>query len=91
MKAIYMKAIYLMTGLMLLNFNVQAQTIINTEKFKEKAQRLLSLLTLEEKVSLTSGRDAWSTQPPLPFRLPGMWIYCTKPARPWPKKPRPWV
>ncbi|MBT8060668.1 MAG: glycosyl hydrolase, partial [Gammaproteobacteria bacterium] len=43
-------------------------------KFEQEAERLLSSLTLEEKASLTSGRDAWSTQPIERLEIPYIWV-----------------
>ena len=69
-----MKAFYLMTGLLLINLNLQAQEGMNNAGFETQAQSLLSQLTLEEKVSLTSGRDAWSTQPIERLSIPYIWV-----------------
>jgi beta-glucosidase len=40
----------------------------------ETIDRLLSRMTLEEKVLLTSGRDAWSTQPISRLGIPYIWM-----------------
>ena len=40
----------------------------------ENISRLLSRMTLEEKVMLTSGRDAWSTQPIDRLGIPHIWM-----------------
>jgi beta-glucosidase len=40
----------------------------------ENIERLLSRLTLEEKAMLTSGRDAWSTQPVERLEIPYIWM-----------------
>ncbi len=40
----------------------------------ENINRLLSRMTLEEKVMLTSGRDAWSTQPIDRLAIPNIWM-----------------
>jgi len=69
-----MKAVYLMTGLLLTTLNIQAQAGMDKGKLEAQAQRLLSQLTLEEKVSLTSGRDAWSTQPIDRLSIPYIWV-----------------
>ena len=69
-----MKIFYLVTGLLLINLNVQAQTGMDNKKYGDEAQRLLSQLTLEEMVSLTSGRDAWSTQPIDRLSIPYLWV-----------------
>ena len=40
----------------------------------ENIARLLGEMTLEEKVMLTSGRDAWSTQPIDRLEIPFIWM-----------------
>ena len=55
------------------------------KKMAEKIDKLVSKMTLEEKASMTSGRDAWSTQP-IALRysvyLDGRWsAWPTKSAR----------
>lgn len=69
-----MKAAYLMAGFLLGSQNVQAEVSMDKHRFEEQAQRLLAQLTLEEKVSLTSGRDAWSTQPIDRLSIPFIWV-----------------
>lgn len=69
-----MKAFYLMTALLLMNLDVRAQEGMDKETFEAQSQSLLSQLTLEEKVSLTSGRDAWSTQPIDRLSIPYIWV-----------------
>jgi beta-glucosidase len=39
-----------------------------------RVERLVDQLTLDEKVSLTSGRDAWSTQPIDRLGIPYIWV-----------------
>ena len=63
-----------MTGLLLTTLNIPAQAGMDKEKLEAQAQRLLTQLTLEEKVSLTSGRDAWSTQPIDRLSIPYIWV-----------------
>jgi beta-glucosidase len=41
---------------------------------EENIDRLLARMTLEEKVMLTSGRDAWSTQPIPRLDIPFIWM-----------------
>jgi beta-glucosidase len=41
---------------------------------EENIERLLARMTLEEKVMLTSGRDAWSTQPIPRLGIPYIWM-----------------
>ena len=40
----------------------------------EKIDNLVSQMTLEEKASMTSGRDAWSTQPIERLDIPYIWM-----------------
>ncbi len=47
---------------------------LNEAGFDARADKLLEQMTLEEKASLTSGRDAWSTQPIGRLGLPYMWV-----------------
>ena len=41
---------------------------------EERAAALVAQMTLEEKASLTSGRDAWSTQPIERLGIPYIWV-----------------
>jgi beta-glucosidase len=51
-----------------------AQPAAETSWSDESIDRLLARMTLEEKVSLTSGRDAWSTQPIERLDIPHIWM-----------------
>jgi beta-glucosidase len=44
------------------------------KKMAEKIDSLVSQMTLEEKASMTSGRDAWSTQPIERLDIPFIWM-----------------
>lgn len=44
------------------------------KKMVEKIDNLVSQMTLEEKASMTSGRDAWSTQPIERLDIPFIWM-----------------
>lgn len=46
----------------------------NETSLDARADQLLQQMTLEEKASLTSGRDAWSTQPIARLGLPHIWV-----------------
>jgi beta-glucosidase len=69
-----MKASYLVTALLLASLNLQAEPDMEKQNFEKEAERLVSQLTLEEKASLTSGRDAWSTQPIERLGIPFIWV-----------------
>jgi beta-glucosidase len=47
---------------------------VNETSVDVRADELLEQMTLEEKASLTSGRDAWSTQPIGRLDLPHIWV-----------------
>ncbi|MDZ7764147.1 MAG: glycoside hydrolase family 3 N-terminal domain-containing protein [Melioribacteraceae bacterium] len=62
----------LVAGLiMVLNMNAQE---FKTAELDEKISTLISQLTLEEKASLCSGRDDWSTQPIERLDIPWLWL-----------------
>lgn len=62
----------LVAGLiMVLNMNAQE---FSTEELDKKVSNILSQLTLEEKASLCSGRDDWSTQPIERLDVPWLWL-----------------
>ena len=44
------------------------------KKMAEKIDNLVSQMTLEEKALMTSGRDAWSTQPIERLDIPYIWM-----------------
>jgi beta-glucosidase len=47
---------------------------VNDSSLDARVDKLLEQMTLEEKASLTSGRDAWSTQPIARLDLPYIWV-----------------
>ena len=69
-----MKTSYLVTFIVLASLNLQAEPDMGKQTFEKEAERLVSQLTLEEKASLTSGRDAWSTQPIERLGIPFIWV-----------------
>jgi beta-glucosidase len=58
--------------LMILGAPVNAE--FNEASMAEKIDQLVSQMTLEEKALLTSGRDAWSTQPIERLDIPYIWM-----------------
>ena len=44
------------------------------KQLQQHIEQLVAKMTLEEKVSLTSGRDAWSTQPIERLDIPYIWV-----------------
>ncbi|NNK37074.1 MAG: glycosyl hydrolase, partial [Xanthomonadales bacterium] len=69
-----MRTVHLMTGFLFASMSLHAAVGTDDHKFEQEAERLLSSLTLEEKASLTSGRDAWSTQPIERLEIPYIWV-----------------
>jgi beta-glucosidase len=63
-----------MTGFLFASMSLHAAAGTDDREFEREAERLLSSLTLEEKASLTSGRDAWSTQPIERLEIPYIWV-----------------
>ena len=53
---------------------LQAQVSEEEQILQEKVDQLVAGLTLEEKASLTTGRDAWSTQPIERLGIPYIWM-----------------
>jgi beta-glucosidase len=68
MKTLFL-AILVITGTM-----IYAQQADDAAAMEEKIQQLVSQLTLEEKASLCSGRDAWSTKPIERLDIPWIWV-----------------
>jgi len=64
----------MITSLLLASFNLQAQAAADQQKMAEKVDSLVAKLTLKEKALLTSGRDAWSTQPIARLDIPFIWV-----------------
>ena len=53
---------------------MNAQNLNQEKEIQKKVTELLSELTLEEKASLCSGRDDWSTQPIERLDIPWIWV-----------------
>ncbi len=68
-----MKKILTVLILMAFGYLANAQTM-NKEEIKTKVDQLVSQLTLEEKASLCSGRDDWSTKPVDRLDIPWIWV-----------------
>ena len=66
--------LYLMVSLLSAAAAGGAQAGAKPAVSDETISRLLSQMTLEEKVLLTSGRDAWSTQPIDRLDIPFIWV-----------------
>jgi len=64
----------LLTCLLLASAGLQAQPPESQAALMERVDRLVSQLTLEEKASLTSGRDPWSTKPIERLGIPSIWL-----------------
>lgn len=63
---------FIIIGVLLLGvFSVKAQ---NENDMKQKIEDLVSKMTLEEKASLCSGRDDWSTKPIERLDIPWIWV-----------------
>ncbi|MCU4173915.1 glycoside hydrolase family 3 C-terminal domain-containing protein [Carboxylicivirga sp. N1Y90] len=65
-----MKFLYVLTIVFMTTVTMSAQN----ETIKLQVEQLVSQLTLEEKVSLCSGRDDWSTQPIDRLDIPWIWM-----------------
>jgi len=57
-----------------LSMSMQAQKSNTDSALPERIDQLISQLTLEEKASLCSGRDDWSTQPVERLDIPWIWL-----------------
>lgn len=68
-----MKKILLIIMLLTSGYLLNAQTM-NTTEIQTKVDQLVSQLTLEEKASLCSGRDDWSTKPIDRLDIPWIWV-----------------
>ena len=53
---------------------INAQNMNMENEYLTKARQLVTELTLEEKASLCSGRDDWSTQPIERLDIPWIWV-----------------
>jgi beta-glucosidase len=69
-KPFTMKKLLLITTLLIFGLMANAQQ----QDISERVEKLLLQLTLEEKASLCSGRDDWSTQPIERLDIPWIWV-----------------
>jgi len=65
--------IYLILFVFLPGIQIDAQTR-DDHSIKEQVRQLVSEMTLEEKASLCSGRDPWSTKPVERLDIPWIWM-----------------
>ena len=70
----FKKSIRLLLASALFFLGAPVSAELDEKKMAEKIDQLLSQMTLEEKASLTSGRDAWSTQPIERLDIPYIWM-----------------
>lgn len=68
-----MRSILFLSLLIILNTGLTAQSITEND-MKTKIDNLISELSLEEKASLCSGRDDWSTQSVDRLNIPWIWL-----------------
>ena len=68
------RSVYLTAALLIVAATAIAQPSSDQAWSEENLDRLLSSMSLEEKVLLTSGRDAWSTQPIERLEIPYIWV-----------------
>jgi len=69
-----MKKLVVISFIILMGFGMNAQNQIDQKAIKEQAAQLVTELTLEEKASLCSGRDDWSTKPIERLDIPWIWV-----------------
>jgi beta-glucosidase len=69
-----MKKILFLTVIIISSFVMNAQNEKTENVDLDKIDQLISQLTLEEKASLCSGRDDWSTQPIERLNIPWIWL-----------------
>ena len=65
--------IYLILFIFLPGASIHAQTK-ESHSINEQVSQLVSKMTLEEKASLCSGRDPWSTKPVERLDIPWIWM-----------------
>jgi beta-glucosidase len=58
----------------LMTIGVPVSAELDEKNMSQKIEQLVSKMTLEEKALLTSGRDAWSTQPIERLDIPYIWM-----------------
>jgi beta-glucosidase len=73
-KYLAMKKLFILGTFLILGYMSKAQQQENYWSINQKVDYLLSQLTLEEKASLCSGRDDWSTQPIERLDIPWIWV-----------------
>lgn len=64
-----MKKLLVFCFLLLISYSMKSQ-----ESFEKKIDELISKMTLEEKASMCSGRDDWSTQSVERLDIPWIWV-----------------
>ena len=69
-----MKKTMLISFLVLFTMNLKAQTSNQDKVLESKINKLVSDLTIQEKVALCSGRDDWSTMPIERLDIPWIWL-----------------
>ncbi|PWD99997.1 glycoside hydrolase family 3 C-terminal domain-containing protein [Marinilabilia rubra] len=69
-----MKKYLILLVLVIGGITVMAQDTNSKTEINHKVEQLVKQLTLEEKVSLCSGRDDWSTQPIERLDIPWIWL-----------------
>ena len=65
---------YLATACLVAGVTISLQSRAADAALEAKIDELIQQLSLAEKVSLTSGRDAWSTQPIERLGIPSIWL-----------------
>ena len=68
------RSIRILLALVLLITGGTVQSDSEEKRLQQSIDQLVAKMTLEEKVSLTSGRDAWSTQPIERLNIPYIWV-----------------
>lgn len=69
-----MKKVLFIAMVTLFGMQTKAQLIDISTEIQQKVDKLVTELTLEEKASLCSGRDDWSTQPIERLDIPWIWV-----------------
>ena len=69
-----MRNIRFLLALVLLISGGTVRSDSQEQRLQQQVDQLVAKMTLEEKVSLTSGRDAWSTQPIDRLDIPYIWV-----------------
>lgn len=69
MRSLSLVIVFVLTAIVM-----KAQMTKDEQDFQKKINQIVSELTLEEKASLCSGRDDWSTQPIERLNIPWIWL-----------------